>query len=102
RPRRAAILQEVEDADVYVPTPAELQMRAQRLRERTARHEVAVDHLDDLVEVGLEGIEDAGSFDLVVVKDGIVHLFEVKTLEADARVQARRAIGQLAEYTHFV
>lgn len=103
RPRRGAGVAEVaEGGDVYVPTPAELQMRMQRLRERTARHELAVDHLDGLVEEGLEGIEDPGSFDLVVLKEGIVHLFEVKTLEADARVQARRAIGQLAEYTHFV
>lgn len=91
-----------EGGDVHVPTPAELQMRAQRLRERTTRHELAVDRLNELVEEGLEGIEDVGSFDLVVVKDGIVHLFEVKTLEADARIQARRAIGQLAEYAYFV
>ncbi|SMF37263.1 hypothetical protein L603_005000000010 [Cellulosimicrobium cellulans J34] len=47
--------------------------------------------------------EDQSSFDLVWAPNGAPdrHLFEMKTIEADADAQIIRAVGQLAYYAFF-
>jgi hypothetical protein len=85
-------------------TAEEAEATAALLAERSDRHEDVLEALVGQIDlVGWEAFEDPSSYDLLLVPaDGVsaLVLIEVKTLEADAAIQVRHAIGQLIVYRH--
>jgi hypothetical protein len=82
-------------------TPAEQIAAEQLLYERTSRHEDLVDLVMTHLPAGRKApVDDRFSFDLLVDPGGDrdLLLLEMKTLEADAVSQTRRAVGQLLFY----
>lgn len=87
------------------PLSAEEQYRASELlNERTVRHQLLVRKLAAYIGAPGRYHEDLQSFDLLFEPDSPslpLVLFEAKTVEDDAALQSRRAVGQLAYYHFF-
>jgi hypothetical protein len=95
------------DEATFKALTADEQSAAARLRkERTTRHNAAVETLAGLgTKADVDLHEDPVSFDLVVESVSATEdlvLVEVKTVDEDVDVQARRAIGQLYWYRYRV
>lgn len=87
-------------------SPEEQQKAAQRLLERTAKHQQLVRDFSHVIGDNAGSLwEDPFSYDLLwlpsEVDGSTCFLFEMKTISGDADFQARQAFGQLAYYSHF-
>ncbi len=85
-------------------TPDQQAEAQTRLGERTMAHQALVRQFAERIgDAAGELWEDQSSFDLVWAPNGAPdrHLFEMKTIEADADAQIIRAVGQLAYYAFF-
>lgn len=85
-------------------TPDQQAEAQQRLQERTVNHQALVNYFASLIDGGAF-YEDNTSYDFVWLNDYVdhdnLHLFEMKTIDADADAQITRAVGQLLYYGHF-
>lgn len=88
-----------------IPLTPEQQARAdQLLRERTDRHQDLVRATARMISAPGQMYEDPYSFDLLFVAEDRslpLALFEMKSIEGDAPVQVRLAVGQLSYYHYF-
>jgi hypothetical protein len=87
-------------------TEEEQKKAAARLQERTAKHQKLVKEFSMQIGDDVGALyEDPFSYDLLWLPsedDGTTcYLFEMKTINNDADLQARTALGQLAYYAYF-